>query len=110
MDSCAAFRPSGPTSVIAAAASAPTAIQIGGQVSGDVTIMVYNAGTVVAFLAYGPTAASAATNAVAPVAGTPTLTIPIPPGTQAFTLTPGQFYTAVAASATTLYITPGTGV
>lgn len=110
MDSCAAFRPKGNTSVIAAAASAPTAIQIGGPVSGDVAIMVYNSGTVVAFLAYGPNATTASNNAVVPIAGTPTATIPIPPGVQTFTLVGGQFYTAVAASATTLYITPGEGV
>lgn len=110
MDSCAAFRPKGNTSVISAAASAPAPIQIGGPVSGDVAVMVYNAGTVVAFLAYGPTPAAATANAIAPIAGTSTSTIPIPPGVQTFTLVGNQFYTAVAASASTLYLTPGEGV
>jgi hypothetical protein len=110
MDSCAAFRPKGATTVIAAAATAPPPIQIGGPVSGDVAIMVYNSGAVVAFLAYGPNAATATANAVAPIAGTPSNTIPIPPGTQTFTLTGNLWYTAVAASATTLYVTPGEGI
>lgn len=110
MDSCSAFRPKGNTSVISAAATAPTPIQIGGPVSGDVAVMIYNSGAVAAFLAYGPNAAAATASAVTPVAGTPTNTIPIPPGTQTFTLTPNLFYTAVAASATSLYLTPGEGV
>lgn len=111
MDSCSGFRPKGSTYAISAAASAPTPISVAGPVSGDVSYMVFNSGTVVAFLAYGPNAAAATANSTAPVAGTPQPNVPIAPGgVKVFTLTGSQFFTATAASASTVYITPGEGI
>lgn len=111
MDSCSGFRPKGLTYAISAAASAPTAVAVAGPVSGDVAYMVSNSGTVWAFLAYAQSAAQANANAAAPVAGTPQPVIALAPGvSKVYTLTGGQFFTAVAASATTVYITPGEGV
>jgi hypothetical protein len=111
MDSCSGFRPKGSTYAISGASTAPSPIAVAGPVSGDVSYMVYNAGTVVAFLAYGPNAAAATANATAPVAGTPQPNVPIAPGlTKVLTLSGGLWFTAVAASASTVYITAGEGI
>ena len=114
MDSCAAFKPMGNTYAIAAAASPPTPVAVLGPVAGDVSYMIHNSGTVPAFIAWGPSAAVATANAVAPVAGTPQPVIPVAAGgTKVFTLTGqsgGVFFTAVASSASTVYITTGWGI
>jgi hypothetical protein len=115
MDSTSAFRPKGQTYAISAAASAPTPIQVAGPISGDVSYLVSNSGTVWAFLAWGPSAAVATANATAPVAGTPQPNLALAPGaSRCFTLTGqsggGVFFTATAASATTVYIVAGEGL
>lgn len=111
MESDNAFKPGGNTSVIASAASPPTAIQLGGPGAGDMTVMFFNSGTVTVFIAWGPSAAAAATNAAIPIAGTPSGTLPVPAGTvETFTMPANQYYTGISSQACTVYATPGNGI
>ena len=108
-----AFFPNGPTVVITANSSAPTAAQILPTFTAATPptnqYRVINAGTVVAFLGVGATAAIAATNAAAVTATGNG--IPLVPGAvEVFNFPPISFFTATAASSTTLYITPGQGL
>jgi len=110
MESNSPFRPAGATYAIAAAASAPTAIQIPGG-SGDTMIYVVNSGTVPIFLSVGATQLAATANAIIPLAGVPATCLAVAPGAyKTFTLTPNLWYSAVASSAATVYVTPGWGI
>lgn len=110
-----AFNPQGKTVVIAATTSAPTGLQAlvdtkyTPQATGQFRIV--NSGTVTVFLGFGPTAAEAAANAVAPVAGTPSNAMALLPGAiEVLRFTPNTYFSALASSATSVYITPGEGI
>jgi len=108
-----AFFPNGPTVVITANASAPTAVQILPTFTAVTPptnqYRVVNAGAVVAFLGVGATAAIAGTNSAA-VTATGNA-IPLVAGAvEVFNFPPTSFFTATAASSTTLYVTPGQGL
>jgi hypothetical protein len=108
------FLQNGTTRAITADTSAPTAVQVlptfNAALSPRNQFRVVNAGTVVAFLGTGPTAALAATNA-APVTTTGDA-IPLLPGAiEVFSLVPTWFFTARTSSGTCqIYITPGEGI
>jgi hypothetical protein len=110
-----AFTPLGKTIVVAAAASAPTGIQapvyakFDPQNAGQYRLI--NSGTEIVFLGTGPSAAEATTNAVAPVAGTPSAAIVLVPGAvEILRFNQDTYFSGLAASATTVYITPGQGL
>jgi len=108
-----AFFPNGPTVVITANSSAPTAAQILPTFTAVTPptnqYRVVNVGSVTAFLGVGATAAIAVTNAAAVT--TTGNGIPIVAGAvEIFNFPPTSFFTATAASSTTLYITPGQGL
>jgi hypothetical protein len=110
-----AFTPLGKTIVVASTTSAPTGIQapvyakFDQQNTGQYRFI--NAGTVTVFLGTGSTAAEATANAVAPVAGTPTAAIVLVPGAvEILRFNINTYFSGLAASATTVYITPGQGL
>jgi hypothetical protein len=110
-----AFNPQGKTVVIAATTSAPAGLQAPvdavntAQATGQYRIV--NSGTVAVFLGFGATAAEATANAVAPIAGTPTSALALLPGAiEVLRFTPNTFFSGLAASATSVYITPGQGL
>jgi hypothetical protein len=110
-----AFNPQGETVVVAAAGTAPTGVQapISGRFSGQERgqYRVVNAGTVTVFLGVGPSAAAAQANAVAATAGSPAAGIPLVPGAvEILRFQNDCYFSGYAASAATLYITPGQGL
>lgn len=114
MSDASAFIQNGATKRITAAVTAPTAVQI----LADFTTgprprnqyRVVNAGTEVAFLGAGATAAAAATNSavVNPISNG----IPLLPGaTEVFSFPYEWYFTCTtAANTSTVYITPGEGL
>ena len=110
-----AFKPLGNTVAITAAASAPTGVQASASSSAKANFAgqyrVINAGTVTVFLGVGTSAAAAAAAAVAATSGTPAAGIPLVPGAvEIFSFDIDTYFSALAASNTTLYITPGDGL
>lgn len=110
-----AFTPLGKTIVVAAAASAPAGIQapvyakFDPQNAGQYRF-INNGGTTV-FLGTGASAAEATTNAVAPVAGTPSAAIVLVPGAvEILRFNKDTFFSGLSSSAATVYITPGQGL
>ena len=108
-----AFFPNGPTVVVTANSSAPTAAQILPNFTAVTPptnqYRVINAGTVIAFLGVGATAAIATTNSAAVTATGNG--IPIVAGAvEVFNFPPTSFFTATAASSCVLYVTPGQGL
>lgn len=111
-----AFNPQGKTVVIAAAGTAPTGVQVpvyekfNPQATGQYRIV--NASTTnTVFLGTGSTAALAQAAAVAPVAGTPSDAIVLLPGAiEVLRFNIDTFFSGLASSATTVYITPGQGL
>ena len=110
-----AFTPLGKTIVVAAAASAPTGIQapvyakFDPQNTGQYRFI--NNGSTTVFLGTGPTAALAATAAVAPVAGTPSDAIVLVPGAvEILRFNKDTYFSGLSSSAATVYITPGQGL
>jgi hypothetical protein len=110
-----AFAPLGKTVVVAAAASAPAGIQapvyakFDPQNAGQFRFI--NAGTTTVFLGTGTTATEATTNAVAPVAGTPSSAIVLVPGAvEILRFNQETYFSGLASAATTVYITPGQGL
>ena len=110
-----AFTPQGNTVVIAAAATAPAGVQAlvskfaSNQATGQYRIV--NGGSNTVFLGFGVSAADAQANAVAPVAGTPSNAIVLVPGAvEVLRFTPEAYFSGLAASATTVYITQGQGI
>ena len=109
MSSANAFTPTGNTVAFTAAATAPAGVQATGLTLGPTQYLISNAGLATVFVGYGPTNAAAYANAV-----TITSTgngIAILAGTvQVFTLQPNLFFTGVASSNCSVYVTPGEGV
>jgi hypothetical protein len=110
-----AFNQCGKTVVVAAAAVAPLGVQVPVSQNGTQTAAgqyrIVNAGSNTVFLGVGATAALAQSNAVAPVAGTPSSAIVLVPGAvEVFSFGDAAFFSGLAAAATTVYITPGSGV
>jgi hypothetical protein len=110
-----AFTPQGKTVVIAAAATAPSGVQAlvsqfaSNQATGQYRIV--NAGSNTVFLGFGASAADAQANAVAPVAGTPSNAIVLVAGAvEVLRFNPESYFSGLAASATTVYITQGQGI
>lgn len=110
-----AFTPLGKTIVVAAAASAPTGIQapvyakFDPQNAGQYRFI--NNGTTTVFLGTGSSAAEATTNAVAPVAGTPSAAIVLVPGAvEILRFNKDTFFSGLSSAAATVYITPGQGL
>ena len=110
-----AFTPLGETVALAAAAVAPAGIQapvfakFDPQNAGQYRFV--NAGLVTVFLGTGPTAALAQAAAVAPVAGTPSDAIVLVPGAvEVLRFNIDTYFSGLASSATTVYITPGQGL
>lgn len=110
-----AFNPQGETVVIAAAAVAPLGVQVHvyerakPQETGQIRIV--NAGTNLVHIGYGPTAAEAQANAVAALAGNPAPSVPVLAGAvEILRFSAGLYFSAVAGSATTIYMTPGEGL
>lgn len=109
------FNPQGETVVVAAAGTAPLGVQapvkesFSAQESGQVRVI--NTGSVTVHLGVGPSAAKAQANAVAAIAGNPGPGIPLVPGAVEIMRFPlGSFFSGLASTATTVYITPGTGL
>lgn len=110
-----AFSPLGQTVVVAAAASAPAGVQAPTRSNGNTPdsgqYRIVNAGSNTVFLGVGPTAAAAQANAVAPVAGTPSNAIVLVPGAvEVFSIGVNAFFSGLASGATTVYVTPGSGL
>lgn len=110
-----AFNPQGKTIVVAADAIAPSGVQApvldfnNQQASGEYRFV--NAGTNTVFLGVGSTAAAAAANAVAPIAGTPSSAVVLLPGAiEILRFGVNSFFSGLASGATTLYVTPGQGL
>jgi hypothetical protein len=110
-----AFTPLGKTIVVAAAASAPTGVQapvydkFEQQSTGQYRLI--NAGTTTVFLGFGANATDATTNAVAPVAGTPSAAIVLVPGAvEILRFNQNTFFSGLSSAAATVYIVPGQGI
>lgn len=105
----APFTPSGNTVTFTAAVTAPTPVQAVSTTLGGNQYRILNAGSVVAFLGIGTTAAAANSAAVA-VTSTGSA-IPLLAGTdEIITFAPNAYFTAVTASSSAvIYITPGDG-
>ena len=110
-----AFAPLGNTVVIPASTSASTGVQalvdarFDAQSTGQYRIINISANTV--FLGIGPTAAIAAANAVAPVAGTPSAAIVLVPGAvEVLRFGRESFFSGLASAASTVYIVQGEGM
>lgn len=108
------FLQNGATRAITAATSAPTAVQILPTFTSALgprnQFRVVNAGTEIAFLGTGPTAALAVANA-APVTSTGDAIPMLPGAVEIFSLVPDWYFTARTASGTSqIYITPGEGL
>jgi hypothetical protein len=104
------FQAGGQSYTIAAAASPPTPIQISGG-TGETSTLIVNTGTAPVAVGIGSTAAIATANAVLPTVGSPSnATVIVGGGLQVHIRTiPGQYWTAYAASNTSIYLTPGSG-
>jgi hypothetical protein len=110
-----AFSPLGNTILVAADVAAPTGIQapvdlvFSAQSTGQYRIV--NSGNDTVFLGTGPTAALAATNAAAPIAGTPSPAIVLLSGAvEILRFNAGTFFSGTAAAANSVFITPGQGI
>lgn len=105
----APFTPLGNTVTLTAATSAPAAVQALSTTLGGNQYRIINAGTQVAFMGVGSTAAAALANAV--VASSSQGSIPLLPNTdEIFSFVPNAWFTAITStSTTTVYVTPGDG-
>jgi len=110
-----AFAPLGLTVAITANNPAPTGVLIplappnatatGGQ------FRVVNASNATVHLGFGSTAALASTNAAEATSGNPAKGLPLLSGAvEIIRVAPGLFFSAFAAGASTIYITPGEGL
>jgi len=110
-----AFAPLGKTVAITAAATAPNGVQAlvaeKNKAFAPGQYRVINNGTVLVHLGVGTSVAAAKANAVAAVSGTPGTGIPLVPGAvEILRFGPESYFSALAASSTTIYITPGQGI
>ncbi len=105
----APFTPSGNTVTFTAAVTAPTPVQAVSTTLGGNQYRILNAGSVVAFLGIGTTAALANTNAQ--VVTSSNIAIPLLAGTdEIITFVPNAYFTGVTGSSSAVvYITPGDG-
>lgn len=105
----APFTPSGNTVTFTAATTAPAAVQAVSTTLGGNQYRILNAGSVVAFLGIGTTAAEA--NAAAVAVTSSGSAIPLLAGTdEVITFAPNAYFTAVTASSTAvIYVSPGDG-
>jgi len=110
-----AFKPLGNTVAITAASTAPTGVQAGASSTAKAVFAgqyrIVNAGNVTVHLGVGVSAAAAAAAAVAATSGSPAAGIPLVPGAvEIFSFDVDTYFSALAASNTTIYITPGDGL
>jgi hypothetical protein len=110
-----AFAPLGETVAITANATAPDGVQAlvaeRNSLNSPGQYRVINAGTAIAHLGVGPTVAKAKANAEAAVSGNPAAGIPLLPGAvEILRFGSESYFSALAASPTTVYITPGQGL
>jgi len=110
-----AFAPLGETIAITAAATAPDGVQAlvfeRNKENTTGQYRVVNAGTVIVHLGVGSTVAKAKANAEAAVSGNPVAGIPLLPGAvEILRFSAEAYFSGLAASAQTLYITPGQGI
>ncbi len=110
-----AFVPIGNTVAITAAATAPTGVQAGSAIDtgriGPGQYRIVNAGAAIVHLGVGESGAAAAAAAVAATSGTPALGIPLLPGAiEVMSFKEDAYFSGLAASNTTIYITPGKGL
>jgi hypothetical protein len=112
-----AFTPVGPTSKIAAAATAPTAVTLAGDTKQSLPsereYRIQNNGGETAFYAWGVDAATAALNVVIPTnASVGGSCYPISAGAIEVIRAPiGQYWTGITVTnAVSLFITPGKGM
>jgi len=112
------FQPIGPTSKIAANATAPSGVQLAGDPTAEVMgwrqYRIQNNGAETVFYAYGANASAAQTNAAIPTnASVGANSYPIPAGAvEVITAKPSLYWSGITAGNTgvSLYITPGRGV
>ena len=110
-----AFAPLGETVAITANATAPNGVQAlvseRNSPNSPGQYRVVNAGAAIVHLGVGSSAAKAAANAVAAASGNPAAGIPLLSGAVAvLRFGPESYFSGVAASAQTVYITPGQGI
>ena len=110
-----AFAPLGETVAITADTTAPNGVQVlvaeRNSPNSSGQYRVVNAGTVIVHLGVGPTVAKAKANAEAAASGNPAAGIPLVPGAvEILRFGPESYFSALAASSTTIYITPGQGI
>ena len=110
-----AFAPLGETVAITANATAPNGVQAlvaeRNSPNSPGQYRVINAGTVIVHLGIGPTVAKAKANAEAAISGNPAPGIPLLPGAvEILRFGPESYFSGVAASAQTIYISPGQGI
>jgi hypothetical protein len=110
-----AFASLGETIAITAAATAPDGVQAlvleRNKAHSTGQYRVVNAGTLIVHLGVGPTVAKAKANAEAAASGNPAAGIPLLPGAvEILRFSDTSYFSGLAASAQTLYITPGQGI
>lgn len=110
-----AFAPLGETIAITANATAPNGVQAlvseRNKAHSTGQYRVVNAGNVIVHLGVGPTVAKAKANAEAAASGNPAAGIPLLPGAvEILRFSAESYFSGLAASAQTLYITPGQGI
>lgn len=120
MDGYSAYRPQWGNTLINSQSSAISpAVMCSTREGGDISYLIFNAGTMTAFVGYGPNSGAAAAGAVVPVLGTPPVQnqVVVPAGTlQTFTLLPKMFFAAVSDPVPTqgvtdrVFISPGDGI
>ena len=105
----APFTPSGNTVTFTASTSAPTPVQAVSTTLGGNQYRILNAGSVIAFLGIGSTAAQATASAA--VVTTTANCIPVLAGTdEIISFPPNAYFTGITSTSTaTVYITPGDG-
>lgn len=110
-----AFAPLGKTVAITANATAPNGVQaLVSERNSPISpgqYRVINAGTAIVHLGVGSSVAKAKANAVAAASGNPALGIPLLPGAvEIMRFGSDAYFSGVAATAQTIYITPGQGI
>ena len=108
------FEPTGPTIKVASDSTAPTGVTTSADGGGSLMqYRIHNSGTVMASYAFGIDGATAKANAVVPTGDGVNAKRSIPIGAGAIeviTAPRGTYWSAISASAVSVYITPGAGV
>ena len=113
MSVSAAFVPTGNTSLLVAATSAPTPVQVTSSTLGGNQYRVINSSsTQGCFLSYAQDAATATSNCVIPTGGSPQKVVYLLPSTdEIITFVPNAYFTAITSTSTcNLYIVAGDGM